>query len=131
MVIEKAQNPFVSILAEGSLVAVEDVDEDEELFSIAQSDVLTVQTSSLQKVKPPLLERLDSWKSLVLVVICEVGLGKESAWWKYLQILPTNFDTLIYWSSSELAELEGSAVLNKAKRDDADGSLKKSLLQII
>ncbi|KAF6223485.1 hypothetical protein HO133_000328 [Letharia lupina] len=107
---------LVSILAESPVVAVEDVEEDEELFRIAQSDVLTVQNSSLQKVKPHLLERLDPWNSLVLVMIYEDGLGKESKWWNYLQLLPTNFDTLIYWSLSELAELEGSAVLNKIKK---------------
>ena len=94
---------------------MEDVEEDEELFSIAQSDALTVQNSGIQKVNPHLLEHLDSWNALVLVMIYEDGLGKQSAWWNYLQILPTHFDTLIYWSSSELAELEGSAVLNKVR----------------
>lgn len=92
---------------------MQDIEEDEELFSITLSDVLTVQNSSLQKVKSHLLERLDSWNSLVLVMMYEVGLGKESTWWNYLQILPNDFDTLIYWSSSELGELEGSAVLKK------------------
>lgn len=122
---------LVSILAESPVVAVEDIEEDEELFRIAQSDVLTVQNSSLQKVKPHLLERLDPWNSLVLVMIYEDGLGKESKWWNYLQLLPTNFDTLIYWSLSELAELEGSAVLNKIKKDDADESFQKFLLPVV
>lgn len=110
---------------------MKDVEEDEELFTIAQSNVLTVQNSSLQKVKPHLLERLDSWNSLVLVMIHEDGLGKDSPWWDYLQLLPTEFNTLIYWSSSELAELEGSAVLNKIEKDDADASFKKLLLPIV
>ena len=39
--------------------------------------------------------------------------------------------TLMYWSSSELAELEGSAVLSKIKKDDADQSFKSSLLPIV
>ena len=47
----------------------------------------------------------------------------------------TDFDymiqTLIYWSSSELAELEGSAVLNKIKKEDGDQSFKRSLLPIV
>lgn len=113
------------------IVAVEDVEEDEELFSIAQSDVLTVQNSSLQKVKPHLLERLDSWNSLILVMMYEDGLGQESKWWSYLQILPDDFDTLMYWSLSELAELEGCAVLNKIGKDDADESFKRYLLPVV
>ena len=163
--------PFVSVVAEAPAVAVEDVEEDEELFTIAQSDILTVQNSTLQQVRPHLLERLDSWNSLVLAMIFEDGMGEKSTWWNYLQLLPTHFDvcsfgviipasgldhesvdillrvltllqirnadseptiqTLLYWSSSELAELEGSAVLNKIKKDDADESFKRSLLPIV
>lgn len=86
---------FVSIFAEAAAVAVEDVEEDEKLFTIAQSDVLTVQNSSLQQVKPQLLGCLDSWNSLVLVMIYEDGLGERSKWWNYLQLLPTDLDVRI------------------------------------
>lgn len=64
-------------------------------------------------------------------MIHEDGQGQDSRWWPYLQILPTNFDTLIYWSPSELAELEGSAVLDKIGKDDADASFTKFLLPIV
>ena len=47
----------------------------------------------------------------ILVMIYEDGLGQKSKWWNYLQLLPDDFDTLIYWSSSDIAELVGSAVL--------------------
>lgn len=87
MGIESSSEEFISILAEAPLVGVEDVEQDEELFSIARSDVLGVQNSSLEKVKPHLLERLHSWNSLVLVMVYEDGLGDESTRWKYLQIL--------------------------------------------
>lgn len=89
---------FVLVFAEAPAVAVEDVEEDEELFTIAKSDVLTVRTSSLQQVKPDLLQCLDSWNSLVLVMIYEDGLGEKSAWWNYLQLLPTDFDVRIFES---------------------------------
>lgn len=87
---------FVLMFAEAPAVAVEDVEEDEELFTIAKSDVLTVRTSSLQQVKPHLLQCLDSWNSLVLVMIYEDGLGEKSTWWNYLQLLPTDFDVRIF-----------------------------------
>ncbi len=87
---------MVSVFAEASAVAVEDIDQDEELFTIAQADVLTVRNSKLQQVKPHLLESLDSWNSLVLVMIHEDGLGEESKWWNYLQMLPTDFDVRIF-----------------------------------
>lgn len=113
------------------IVAVDNIEEDEELFTITKSDVLTVQNSTLQQIKPRLLERLDSWNSLVLVMIHEDGLAEQSKWWNYLQMLPTQFDTLIYWAPSELAELEGCAVLNKIKKDAADDSFRMSLLPVV
>lgn len=64
-------------------------------------------------------------------MIYEDGQGQESAWSSYLQILPTKFDTLIYWSPAEIAELEGSAVLNKIGKNDAENSFSKTLLPIV
>ena len=48
-------------------------------------------------------------------MIYEDGLGMKSTWWNYLQILGADFDLIIYWSSSEFAALEGSAVLDGEK----------------
>ena len=64
-------------------------------------------------------------------MIYEDGLGEKSTWWPYLNILPKDFDTLIYWSSDELAELHGSAVLDKIGKTDADKSFKKCLLPLV
>ncbi len=61
-------------------------------------------------------------------MIYEDGQGNASEWWPYLHILPTHFDTLIYWSSSELAELHGSAVLEKIGKEAAEQSFVKTLL---
>ena len=64
-------------------------------------------------------------------MIHELAQGESSKWWPYLQILPHTFDTLIYWSPSELAELEGSAVLDKIGKDEADASFANILLPIV
>ena len=64
-------------------------------------------------------------------MIHEHGQGHESRWSPYFEILPKVFDTLIYWSPSELAELEGSAVLNKIGKTDADACFTKILLPIV
>ena len=80
-----ALGPLLSIL-KNPAVAVDDTEEDEELFSIAQSDVLTVQNSSLEKVETHIFERLHSCNSLVHVMMYEDGLGKDSTWWNCLRI---------------------------------------------
>ncbi len=51
--------------------------------------------------------------------------------WPYLNILPTQFDTLIYWSSLELGDLQGSAVLDKIGKDHADSTFREFLLPIV
>lgn len=69
--------------------------------------------------------------SLVLVMIYEVGQEKKSKWWPYLQILPEEFDTLMFWSSPELAELQGSSVVDKIGKDDANRLFVDSLLPLV
>ena len=93
--------------------------------------MLSVKNSSLKEHIPEILENMDPWMSLVLVMIYESGLGEKSAWWLYLRLLPTDFDTLVNWSSSELAELQGSAVLKKIGREDADESFRTVLLPLV
>ena len=69
--------------------------------------------------------------SLVLVMIYESGQGDRSRWWPYWNVLPEKFDTLIYWSPSELAELQGSAVLHKIGLDAANQTFIDSLFPIV
>ena len=113
------------------LVAIEDIEDDEALFHISTKDVLSVENSSLNASHPEIFQHLDSWNSLILTMIHEDGQGVESNWWAYLKVLPRRFDTLIYWSSSELAELQGSAVLDKIGKEAAEHSFVKILLPIV
>lgn len=64
-------------------------------------------------------------------MIYEVGRGEDSKWWPYLQLLPTEFDTLIYWTPAELAELQGSLVIDKIGKDDANRLFIESLLPVV
>lgn len=110
---------------------MDDIGEGEELFSICHTDLLTVQNSTLSKRIPDIFRKLNPWMSLILVMIYEVGQEERSQWWPYLQILPEEFDTLIFWSSSELAELQGSLVVDKIGKDDANRWFVDSLLPLV
>ena len=112
-------------------MATGDIEENEVLFSIDHCDLLTVSTSALQQCIPRALDDLDPWMSLILTMIYEAGQGTDSKWWPYLNILPTEFDTLMYWSSAELAELQGSFVLRKIGKDDANLAFLRTLLPIV
>lgn len=64
-------------------------------------------------------------------MIYEAGRGEDSKWWPYLQLLPTEFDTLMYWTPAELAELQGSLVIDKIGKDDANRLFVGSLLPVV
>ncbi|KAL9123299.1 MAG: hypothetical protein Q9187_000138 [Circinaria calcarea] len=113
------------------IIALEDIDESEELFSVPHSTVLNTCNSELHHYIPEELASLDPWLSLVLVMIYEFSQGQASRWWPYLEILPTKFDTLMYWTRSELAELQGSAVVTKIGREEADKVFVETLLPLV
>ena len=48
-----------------------------------------------------------------------------------MQILPEEFDTLMFWSAPELAELQGSFVVNKIGKDNANRSFVNYLLPLV
>ena len=100
------------------------------LFRIPHGIILSASNSDLKDQMPDELAALDSWLSLVLVMIYESGKGRASRWWQYWEVLPHEFDTLIYWSPPQLAELQGSAVVSKVGKDDADNAFISSLLPL-
>ena len=98
------------------VLAADDIAEDEELFSIPRAAILTNEGSSL-----PAAARLqDPWLSLILAMIYEYQAGDQSTWKPYLDLLPTSFDTPMFWTDQELRHLEGSALVDKIGKTSAD-----------
>ena len=93
--------------------------------------MLSVANSSLSSTHAEVYKHLDPWNALILTMIYEDGQGKASEWWAYLELLPTEFDTLMHWSTQELAELQGSAVLEKIGKDAGEQSFIETLLPIV
>jgi len=67
--------------------------------------------------------------ALVLVLLYETRLDSE--WKPYIDLLPRDFDTLMYWTPSELKILTGSAVLGKIGKDEAEEKFKSMLGPIL
>lgn len=111
------------------LVAKQDLAEDEELFSIPRALVLTTEACDIRRSILVCVE--DPWLSLILAMVYEHQLGSASRWKVYFEVLPTSFDTLMYWSEDELQKLEGSAVLNKIGKAAADETFRQHLVPVI
>ncbi|KAL1863818.1 Ribosomal lysine N-methyltransferase 4 [Paecilomyces lecythidis] len=115
------------------VVAKTEISDGEELFAIPRDIVLTVQNSNLRDQLPQReeFENLGPWLSLMLVMIYEYLQGERSAWSAYFRVLPTRFDTLMFWSKFELAELQASAVVDKIGKQGAEESILEMVAPIV
>ncbi|KAG6820812.1 hypothetical protein H0H93_011106 [Arthromyces matolae] len=115
-------------------VALKDIPEGHVLFSIPRSLTLSTRTSSL-----PLLFGTAAWKDIGLhrgwagLILCMMweSLNPASKWSDYLDMLPARFDTPMFWDEIELKELEGTSVVEKLGREEAEQSYTEKLLPAI
>lgn len=111
-------------------VAVENIAEGEDLFTIPRSSILCLENADLPARLPHVFEDLDQWTAMNIVLIDEYLKGKKSFWKPYYDVLPQAFDTLIFWTKEELDELQASAVREKIGRASADEVFKSSIIPI-
>jgi SET domain-containing protein 6 len=115
-----------------SQVATQDIEEDELLFRVPRSAILSVENSILSKEIPKAtFEHLGPWLSLILVMLYEYENGASSNWAPYFGVLPTEFNTLMFWEDDELEQLQASAVRDKIGREEADETFREKLVPVI
>ncbi|KAF6824787.1 set domain protein [Colletotrichum plurivorum] len=132
-----------------SSVVTKDIPAETTLFTIPRKNIINVETSELPKKIPQVFaatagdgededmdmdvdsEPLDSWGSLILVMIYEFLQGASSPWKPYFEVLPEKFDTLMFWDPSELEHLKGSSVLSKIGKEEADEMFRSRILSVV
>lgn len=67
----------------------------------------------------------------MLVMLYEYLQGSKSRWAPYFRVLPTRFDTLMFWSPAELNELQASAIVEKIGKQGAEKSILQSIAPIV
>ncbi|KAF8554242.1 SET domain-containing protein [Imleria badia] len=55
----------------------------------------------------------------------------QTKWGPYVRTLPITFDTPMFWSAGELEELQGTSVIEKIGRDDAERAYSEQLVPAI
>lgn len=137
------------------IIAKQDIPEDTTLFTIPRNIIISIQTSDLAEKLPGIFEQpvdadddnedddneddqdheseaLDSWGSLILVMLYEYLQGEASRWKTYLDILPQAFETPIFWTPDELKELEGTSLTTeKIGKKESDRMLRERILPIV
>lgn len=113
------------------------------MFTIPRDAIINVQTSELSKKLPHVFDGsidemdedaapLDSWGSLILVLLYEYLRGDASRWKPYFDVLPEEFDTPIFWSEDELKELEGTSLTaEKVGKNESDTMLRQKILPVV
>ncbi|KAI1044561.1 hypothetical protein LB505_010385 [Fusarium chuoi] len=57
--------------------------------------------------------------------------GENSKWKPYFDVLPSAFDTPMFWSDNELDQLQASHMRHKIGKEQAENMFQKTLLPII
>ncbi|KAK3377432.1 hypothetical protein B0H63DRAFT_477192 [Podospora didyma] len=132
------------------IIATADIEPDTVLFTIPRVSILCAATSDLAAKIPDIFTpqptatddeesgdedentgSQDPWTLLILVLVYEYLQGSASRWKPYLDILPSTFDTPMFWQPSELAELEASAVVAKVGKEDADKMIRSKIFTVV
>ncbi|KAJ8123855.1 hypothetical protein ONZ43_g286 [Nemania bipapillata] len=133
------------------IIARSDIPEDTVLFTIPRAAIINTETSDLARKIPDVFATTalddtdgeadddvgetsgppDNWVSLILVMIYEYLQGDRSRWQPYFDVLPTEFDTLMWWSDKELDWLQASSIVAKIGKDDADSMFRARVLPIV
>ncbi|PIL36034.1 transcription factor [Ganoderma sinense ZZ0214-1] len=104
-------------------IALTDIPEDYTIFSLPRDLTLSTRTSTL----PTLMGKAwkehglhEGWAGLILCMMWEESRGADSKWSGYLAALPNEFDTPMFWAEEDLKELQGTAVVDKIGRHEAE-----------
>ncbi|KII92655.1 hypothetical protein PLICRDRAFT_103395 [Plicaturopsis crispa FD-325 SS-3] len=112
-------------------IALRDIPEGHTIFTIPRALTLSTRTSELPRLLGPEVWKsgLDKgWSGLILCMMWEESRGPSSKWFEYLASLPTAFDTPMFWGAEDLAELEGTSLVGKIGRDDAERDYRETVV---
>lgn len=110
------------------VIALEDIEEGEVLFTIPRSSILAVDsvnpelTPEISKLfkESPLVKQLDTWMALILYMMIRI---KDDEFRPYYDVLPQKLNTLMYWDEKEVKELlKGSTVVDRIGKEGAEES---------
>ncbi|EER33889.1 predicted protein [Candida tropicalis MYA-3404] len=101
------------------IIANEDIEANEQLFTLPRSVLINVVNNSLIEKYPNVqdnLKSMDQWLSLIIILSYEFKFGNK--WKNYFNIIPDEFNQLIYWKNEELKDLEPSCILERIGKEN-------------
>ncbi|KAG8779640.1 hypothetical protein FRC12_023999 [Ceratobasidium sp. 428] len=116
-----------------SAIALKDIPKGHVLFEIPRSLLLSIRTCSLREnlSKTEWKKLGKGWTPLILCMMWEAAKGDESTWDGYLDTMPVTFDTPMFWSTTDLEELQGTTIAEKIGHEQADKEYIERLLPLV
>ncbi|KAF8629219.1 hypothetical protein AX17_005802 [Amanita inopinata Kibby_2008] len=117
------------------MVAIQHIPEEHVLFSIPRHLALSTRNSllpsqfGLNEWKRLQLDK--GWAGLILCMMWEQAKGPSSKWSEYLAVLPDKFDTPMLWDNEDLQELQGTSVVEKLGKGEANEEYKTKIVPAI
>ncbi|KAM7199012.1 ribosomal lysine N-methyltransferase [Rhypophila sp. PSN 637] len=141
------------------IIATKPIEPETVLFTIPRDSIISTSTSELPTLLPEVFAqpdnseedseeeeeqaqastyppRQDPWTSLILILIYEHFRSlptspSHSKWAPYLSILPSEFDTPMFWTPGEVSQLQASSLVSKIGKDKADAMIRTKILPVI
>lgn len=133
------------------IIATADIEPDTVLFTIPRDAIVCTASSALPAQLPDVFappeeqgastegdgddespSAQDSWTRLILVMMYEHFRSPAgSRWQPYLDILPTAFDTPMFWTADELAELQASSVVSRVGAAEAENMIAAKIIPVV
>lgn len=138
------------------IIATADIPADTDLFVIPRDYGISVETSELRQKLPSLFATEDDnedemvedaedamtelpkpWLDLILVLLYEYfhredhASSRSTRWKAYWDVLPEDFNTLMFWSENEMSALQASASRGKVGKDTADRMFRRKILPVV
>lgn len=107
------------------VIATEDISANETLFTLPADAVLNHETCDLFKSLPnektnEFLEKYSQWEVIVMCLFYETEIVEKSRFQPYFNVLPKNFDTLIFWNDEELKKLEPLLIVSRIGKSESE-----------
>lgn len=125
--------PLVVAQQEGDeqvgIYAIDTITQDRLIGTIPRLEMLSSSNSPMMELLSGTASTgMDEWPLLILTLLYE---GRQGRWSSYLATLPTTFSTPMFWSEQELRELQGTSLLSKIGKEEADAMYRDQIEPIL
>eukprot|EP00741_Cyanophora_paradoxa_P003751 tig00000093_g3646.t1 len=114
-----------------AVVATGDLPADAQLFVVPRGSLLLGRTCRAKKSFPWKKLKGNSWNPVIVALIVEHAAGAASEWFPYIDVLPEELTTPVFWAEEERRGLRGTAVEARVGLEEIRGDFRANVLPLL